>query len=114
MNRQAKLLRSNKDFPIAAIAYYGPDDRTATKTVVAIIDGNQNILESENWTVNEGDIRFNQEINHRIASFISARTVKKVVIAEGILGCPHTMGVDYPADEDCPYCPYWSDVEQKE
>lgn len=97
--------------PMAAIAYYGPDDQTATKAVVAIIDPTQNILDSISWQVESGDIRFDESTSQEIAAYIKNQGVAKAVIAEGILGCPHVPGVDYPAGETCPYCPYWAEKE---
>jgi hypothetical protein len=31
-----------------------------------------------------------------------------VAISEGILGCPHEEGKDFPEGEDCPFCPFWA------
>jgi hypothetical protein len=29
-------------------------------------------------------------------------------VADGIIGCPHEEGVDYPEGKYCPQCPYWA------
>jgi hypothetical protein len=94
--------------PIGAVAYYGPDNLTATHVLVAIIDKNHHILKSAKWNVEEEDIRQNEDINHAVAQFLALYKLSKVIITEGILGCPHEPNVDYPAGEDCPYCPYWA------
>jgi hypothetical protein len=98
--------------PIAAVAYYGPDDQLATKAVVAIVDSQHTILESRDWNIDNADIRENQEISREISAFIAKRSVSRVVIAEKIVGCPHVPGTDYPAGEPCPFCPYWADQEE--
>jgi hypothetical protein len=105
--------RASKDceFPMAAVAYFGPDDQTATKVVAAIINEDRSILKSEKWLIADEDIRYNEPINQEIANFIGKFDVCRAVIAEGILGCPHEPGIDYPAGEDCPYCPFWSEKE---
>lgn len=96
---------------MAAIAYYGPDDQTATKAVVAIVDDAQTILDSTSWQVTSGDIRYDEAVSREIAAFIKSHGIEKAVIAEGILGCPHIPGEDYPKGEPCPYCPFWAEEE---
>lgn len=96
---------------MAAVAYYGPDDQTATKAVVAIITPKQTILDSSSWQIASGDIRYDESTSREIAAYIKSHGIEKAVIAEGILGCPHVPGVDFPAGEPCPYCPFWAEEE---
>ena len=49
-----------------------------------------------------------REINHQIVEFIAAHAVRTVAGMEGILGCPHEEGADYPQGGVCPACPYWA------
>jgi hypothetical protein len=98
-------------YPLAAIAYYGPDDQTATRVVVAIVDASQAILDSSSWMIESGDIRFDEHTSRKIAAFVQGHDIEKVVIAEGILGCPHVPGQDYPLGESCPYCPFWAEED---
>ncbi len=28
-------------------------------------------------------------------------------MTEGIIGCPHEEGADFPSGQECPYCPFW-------
>lgn len=109
---QNKKPERGTDGPIAAIAYYGPDDQLATKAVVAIIDPQHTILESRDWRIKDADIRESQEISREISAFIAERSVSRVVIAEKIVGCPHVPDIDYPAGEPCPFCPFWADQEE--
>ncbi|WP_245365652.1 hypothetical protein [Rhizobium sp. N4311] len=34
--------------------------------------------------------------------------VKSVAAMDGIFGCPHEEGIDYPLGEACPACSYWN------
>lgn len=53
------------------------------------------------------DVRIDIKINQEIAEFIDKSQVKSVVLMEGIIGCPHEEGKDYPKGESCPQCPFW-------
>jgi hypothetical protein len=101
----------HEQYPIAAVAYFGPTADLATKVVVAIIDHERQIIHQQKWLSEGGDVRFDEAISHELAGYIAAQQVKKVVIAEKLVGCPHEAGVDYPAGERCPHCPYWSAAE---
>ncbi|MFL5236975.1 MAG: hypothetical protein ACJ8EL_05125 [Rhizomicrobium sp.] len=35
-----------------------------------------------------------------------------VAMTEGIVGCPHEEGIDYPLGEACPDCPYWAERDR--
>jgi hypothetical protein len=43
-----------------------------------------------------------------VLSFLEAEGVRSVVMADGLLGCPHEEGIDYPTGKSCPQCPYWA------
>lgn len=105
---QKKSKRGARGFPVATIAFYGPDDKMATKVAVGIImvdGGNADIL--ERWFSAELDIRRNQEVGEKIREFIEFHGVKSVVMTDGIMGCPHQEGTDYPDGGVCPICPFW-------
>ena len=113
MKTSKKLKKlSNKGFrgyPIATVAYYGPDDKHATKVAVGIIpyeDAKPSILERCFDEVI--DVRFDKTINEQIINFIKENRAKSVVIADRILGCPHEESVDYPDGSTCPQCPFWA------
>ena len=46
------------------------------------------------------------KIPQEIMDFFKAHG--SVAISEGIMGCPHEEGEDFPLGEDCPFCPYWA------
>lgn len=102
-----KARQGSRDYPIATIAYYGPTDRRASKVVVGILAGKDDITDMQKWFSDEGDVRIDVKINQEIAEFIDKSQVKSVVLMEGIIGCPHEEGKDYPKGESCPQCPFW-------
>jgi len=110
--RTALQRRAQKGFrghPIATVAYYGPDDKFASKVAVGIIlqeDGDVDFL--ERWFSEEIDARLSPTINQEIVDFIKRHGVRSVIVTDGIIGCPHEEGIDYPKGEDCPHCPYWA------
>ena len=114
MNEKSKKLKklANKGFrgyPIATVAYYGPDDKHATKVAVGIVpDEGEQPSVLERWFSEVNDIRVDRTTNEEIISFIKENRAKSVVIADRILGCPHEEGVDYPDGSKCPKCPFWS------
>jgi hypothetical protein len=92
--------------PVATVAYYGPDDRTATKVAVSIVrQWGQEPAELKRWWGK--DVNRDLDIQKDIADFIKAHEAKSVVITDGIIDCPHEQGIDFPLGEDCPYCPFW-------
>ncbi len=95
--------------PIATIAYYGPDDRRASKVAVGIVDHATEVATTvERWHSAEHDVRWDPEINEQIVAFIDRHGAKSVAITDGLIGCPHEEGIDYPEGEACPQCPFWA------
>ena len=98
--------------PIATIAYYGPDNETATKVAVGIVDKNDEVVSLRRWPVKSIDVRIDRMINQEILSFLKQQNVRSVVIAGKIIGCPHEEGTDYPEGSTCPECPYWAKIDR--
>jgi hypothetical protein len=98
--------REKAKLPVATVAYYGPDDKTPTKVAVGIVKewGNEP-SELKRWWGK--DVARDLAIQKNIADFIAAHGAKSVVITEGIIGCPHEEGIDFPSGQECPYCPFW-------
>ncbi len=92
-------------YPIATIAYYGPDDRTPTKVAVGIVNQHDMVVALERWA--GPDVATNPEIAAKIQQFIVQHSAKNVVMTDGVIGCPHEEGIDYPEGEDYPFCPFW-------
>lgn len=104
-----KVKQGFRGYPIATIAFYGPTSETATKVVIGIFrdeDGDADPL--ERWFSEESDIRVDTNVGEEIVAFIKAQEVRSVVVTDGIIGCPHEEGIDYPEGKSCPKCPYWA------
>lgn len=97
--------RGQAEFPLGTVACYGPNATVTTKIVAAVIlhEGAEPIL--ERW-VGTG-VKDNPKVRRQLAEFFQRHGVNSVAAADGNLGCPHEEGEDFPAGEDCPYCPYW-------
>jgi len=93
---------------MATVAFYGPDDKLATKVVVAVFSRAGGKLERiEKWYSRVADIREDPVIRQEIVAFVKKHDVERAITTEGIIGCPHEEGVDYPLGEFCPLCPFW-------
>lgn len=101
--------RGFRGYPVATVAFYGPDDRRASKVAVGIVptDGGE-VTELDRWLSDEHDVRDDVEIASAIQSFIEQHDAKTVVLADRIIGCPHEEGRDYPEGQKCPRCPFWA------
>ncbi len=99
--------RGFRGYPVATIAFYGPDDKRASKVAVGIAPDGRT-TELERWFSEDGDVRFDAAIGEAIVEFLRSRGVKSVVMAERIIGCPHEEGIDYPDGGVCPLCPFWA------
>jgi hypothetical protein len=97
--------RPEVQYPIATLAYYGPDDRTVTKIAVGIFESEDAEPVLERWL--GPDVMTNPEVQAQIADFLGTHGVQKVVVTDGVLGCPHEEGIDFPEGQECPYCPFW-------
>jgi hypothetical protein len=104
-----KKARRKTGFPVATIACYGPNDRFASKAVVGIIasekDSNDALIKK--WYSEDKDIRQDVDIAQQILQYIADHKVERVAMMDRIIGCPHEEGIDYPAGEKCPLCPFW-------
>lgn len=112
--RHSKALRKKADrgfagYPVATIAFYGPDNQRASKVAVGIIAGqDQNPIAMERWFSDDHDIRRDHEVAEKILSFLREQGAKSVVMADRIMGCPHEERIDYPEGEKCPRCQFWA------
>jgi hypothetical protein len=113
-DRFVKALRKKADrgfagYPMATIAFYGPNDRVASKVAVGIVLGeNEEAADLERWFSETADVRRDAAVNEEILKFVRSRGVKSVVMADRILGCPHEEGIDYPKGAVCPKCAFWA------
>ena len=111
---QKRARRGFRGYPVATIAYYGPDDTFASKAAVGILlEENKGVASLERWfSRNDADVRWDATINHEIMDFIDQFHVKSVAVANRILGCPHEEGIDYPYGKPCPKCAFWANRDR--
>jgi hypothetical protein len=104
-----KARRGFRGYPVATVAFYGPDDRRASKVVVGIVPAEDREAEQlQRWFAEEGDVWQDATIGEEILAFIRDHGAKTVVTADRIIGCPHEEGTDYPEGQVCPRCPFWA------
>ena len=100
-------------FPLATIAYYGPDDKFASKAVVGIILQEGDAVSSlERWFSVGIDVRFDLAKTQQILEFVQEHQVERVAMVDRVIGCPHEEGVDYPEGASCPQCPFWANRDR--
>jgi len=104
-----KARRGFRGYPVASIAYYGPDDQRASKIAVGIISAEGAEAEPlERWFSEVGDVRTDRDIGLLVVEFIRQHGAKSVVITDRIIGCPHEERIDYAEGQSCPRCPFWT------
>ena len=102
-----KARRGLRGWPLATIAFYGPNLNQATKVTVGIVPTeNAEVAELRNWKVDQGDVRTEPRIARERLEFIDEHQVLSVAMTDGIIGCPHQQGIDYEG-EWCPVCVFW-------
>jgi hypothetical protein len=101
-------------YPLATLAYYGPDNTHASKAVVGIVLSEQapDVARLQKWWSDATDIRTDPEILQQILTFLDQQHVQRIVMVDRIIGCPHEEGSDYPEGETCPQCPYWANRDR--
>jgi len=96
-----------RGWPIATVAFYGPNLSQATKAAIGIVPSeNAEVEELRDWKVDRGDIRSDPDIAREMLKFIEEHQVRSVAMTDGIIGCPHQEGIDYEG-EWCPVCEFW-------
>jgi hypothetical protein len=104
-----KAKKGMRGWPVATIAFYGPNSSRATKVAVGIVPAkNFEVEEMRNWKVDRGDIRADPEIAREILAHIEQHEALSVVMTDGIIGCPHQEGIDYEGEwRPDPACEFW-------
>lgn len=101
-----KAKKGFQGYPVITIEYYGPNDKRATKVAIRFVEEENSEPQTECFRT-DGDIREDATIQSAIIKLIERSAAKTVSVADGIIGCPHEEGVDYPAGEECPQCEFW-------
>ena len=99
-----------RGYPIATVAFYGPNDTLATKVVVSVILTKNNQPDFLKRWLSEGDldVRLDPTIGEQVLAFLKTYAPRSTVVTDSIIGCPHEEGTDYPEGASCPRCPYWA------
>ncbi len=100
--------RAHRGYPVATVAFYGPDNNIATKAVLGIIPFESAEPLLFKYFNSECDIRRDNQVAASILARIREHQAASVVMSEKLFGCPHQEGIDYPAGSTCPQCPYWA------
>jgi len=104
-----KARRGFRGYPVATIAFYGPDDKRASKAAVGIVTApDAEPVALERWFTEDGDVRTDPIVAGEILQFVRVHGARSVVMTDRIIGCPHEEGVDYPEGQVCPQCPFWA------
>jgi hypothetical protein len=108
-----KSAKGFRGYPVATVAFYGPDDQCATKVAVGIIGSaglRADVL--ERWHSDANDVRTDAAIAESIVRFVEQHGAKSVVVGDRIIGCPHEEGTDYPNGERCSKCGFWANRDR--
>jgi hypothetical protein len=90
---------------IGTVAYYGPDDKVTTKIATAVIRHEEAEPVLKRWVGT--DVTTSPEVQKELQESFQEHGVRSVALSEGNMGCPPEEGEDFPAGEDCPFCPLW-------
>ena len=103
-----KAKKGMRGWPVATVAFYGPDASRASKVVVGIVTSEQEEAdEMRDWKLDAGDVRNDPRIAEEMLDFITKHGVLSVAMTDRIIGCPHEEGIDYEGPT-CPHCPFWA------
>jgi hypothetical protein len=104
-----KARKGNRGWPMAMIAFYGPNLDRASKAVVTIFqfEGDDE-AEMRIWLSEASDVRTDPTILREVTEFMDLHGAHSVGMIDGVIGCPHQEGIDYEG-EWCPdpRCAFW-------
>jgi hypothetical protein len=109
-----KMRNRKSGYPLATVAYYGPDDLFASKVVVGILASEKDgdLVNMRKWFSPDLDVRQDMRIAQEMLDFINENQVRRIAMVDRIIGCPHEEGIDYPDGEVCPQCPFWANRDR--
>ena len=110
---ESRARKGFQGYPLGIIAFYGYNDKSASKAVIGIINEAGGAPEHiRKWVSNQGDLRKDVPAIKEFFRYIEAHHVQSVALTPGIYYCPHEPGVDFPPGGSCPRCPFWSNVKK--
>ncbi len=100
-----EILQTKESYPIGTLAYYGPDDQNCTRIIASVVNAPNARPQFRDWQ--DDYVCSDSQVAGEIGEFFKLNGVRDVVMTNGIIGCPHDEGIDYPEDEICPQCSFW-------
>lgn len=102
--------RGHRGYPVATLAFYGPDDRKASKAVLGVFDSEGAEPQLHKWFRDSphADLRYDARLQNAWIEIMRREGVRSLALLEAINGCPHEEGIDYPLGQVCPECPFWA------
>ena len=109
---EKKARRGFRGYPLATVAFYGPDDQRASKVVASIMDSqDEGPVQMRKWYSEYADVRHDADILEEVIAFIAEFGALSVAMPDGIIGCPHEEEIDYEGSV-CPECPFWANRDR--
>ncbi len=66
-----KAKKGFRGFPVATVAFYGPDNRRASKLTVGIVLAeNQEAVELKQWFAEQGDVREDARVTEEVLAYM--------------------------------------------
>ena len=93
--------QSPMKYPMGTMTFYGPDDKTTTKIAAGVFTAENSEAIIRQWVATDAET--NPKIQQEIMEFFKEHRVTSIAMSEGIMGCPHEEGEDFPEGEDCPF-----------
>jgi hypothetical protein len=87
--------RGNQGYPVATLAFYGPDDKKASKAVLGIILSKDSEVQLHKWFREspDADLRHDNKLQNAWIEIIRREGVRSVAMIEEINGCPQEQGI---------------------
>jgi len=90
-----KAKKGMRGWPVATVAFYGPDASRASKVVVGIVTSeHEEADEMRDWKLDAGDVRNDPRIAEEMLEFMARHGALSVALTDRIIGCPHQEGID--------------------
>jgi hypothetical protein len=100
-------------YPLAKIAFYGPDNQRASKVIASVIPARDQDGTTRRWFSASADARYDEQITNEIVEFLKQHNVVESIFSDQIIGCPHEEGLDYPLGGICPNCSFWWNIDRR-
>jgi len=100
-----EILETKDNYPIGTLAYYGPDDQNCNRIIASVVNAPNARPQFRDWQ--DYGVCTDPQVAAEIGEFFKLHGVSDVVMTEGVIGCQHDEGIDFPENDTCPRCPFW-------